>query len=334
MRVISIPGVPGSTRKSFCSPSMHRGDDVEARVALARDEPLLAVQHPVVAVAVGRRCERRQVGAGPRLGQRPRLAVLAAHDRHHVLLDLRRRQQLEQLARAAVDDGEPEAVRRLARLLLERHLAEHREIAAAERGRHVEHREPGRPRLDAQRIDLGGVDRVPLDDPLLDGIDLILDEAADLPFQLGDVGGKLGHDHGRPPGTFDRTVRNCVGSVAGAEDLVRGPQPARERAVHQRLARDRPCARRRRGTGPTGHHAADGGTDAGVRGARSTDRRPRSRGRRRPARAPGRVAAARASRATPPGPSSTRSRARAGAEPANALTTGCTPSAPVAVQLQ
>ena len=41
-----------------------------------------------------------------------------------------------------------------------------------------------------------GVDRVPLDDALLDGIDLVLDEAADLPFQLGDVGGKLGHDHG------------------------------------------------------------------------------------------------------------------------------------------
>ena len=54
--------------------------DVEARLALARDEPLLAVQHPVVAVPDGGRLDPAQIRSGPRLRQRPRLPVLAAHD--------------------------------------------------------------------------------------------------------------------------------------------------------------------------------------------------------------------------------------------------------------
>ena len=87
-------------------------------------------------------------------------------------------------------------------------------------------------------VDLGRVDRVPLHDPLLDGIDLFLDEAADLPLQLGDLGGKLGDDHGRPPGGR-LTVRSgiCGGSLAAREDLLGGTQAARERAVHQRAVR-------------------------------------------------------------------------------------------------
>ena len=199
-RLISSPGVPGLDDEQQLLALGDGRDEVEAGVALARDEPLLAVQHPLVAVADGGGRERGEVGAGAGLGQRPCLPVLAAHDRHDVPLDLLGAEELQQLARAAVDDREAEPVRRLARLLLERHLREHREVAAAHRGRHVQHREALRARLRAQRVELGRVDRVPFDDPQLDGIDLLLDEAADLPLQLGDLGGKLGDDHGRPPG--------------------------------------------------------------------------------------------------------------------------------------
>lgn len=166
---------------------VRRRNDVDAGVALTRDEPLLSIDHPVVTVAVGRRCQCREVGAGTRFGQRPRLPVLAAHDRQHVLLGLHGGEKLEELAGTPVYDREPEPVCRLSGFLLERDLSEHREIAASESGRHVEHREAGSTRFRAQIVDLGRVDRIALCDSQLDRVDLFSDEEADLPLQLGDV---------------------------------------------------------------------------------------------------------------------------------------------------
>ena len=86
----------------------------------------------------------------------------------------------------------PRPVRRLARLLLERHLREHREIAPPERRRHVEHREPCGPSLRPQRIDL--IQRSIAFRSMMrcfDGVDLVFDETTDLPLQLGDLGGEL-----------------------------------------------------------------------------------------------------------------------------------------------
>ena len=49
--------------------------------------------------------------------------------------------------------------------------------------------------LRPQRVDLGVVDRAAFRDPLLERVDLVLDEAADALLQLADLGGKLGDDH-------------------------------------------------------------------------------------------------------------------------------------------
>ena len=62
--------------------------DVHARFALAGDEPLFAVQHPLVTVAHGGRREPREVGARAGLGERPGLPILPVRDRSHVPLDL------------------------------------------------------------------------------------------------------------------------------------------------------------------------------------------------------------------------------------------------------
>ena len=172
-----------------------REDDVEAGVALARHEPLLAVQHPLVSVAHGRRGDGAHVGAGARLGDRPGLAVLAAQDGDDPAVALLGREDLPELGRAAVDHGEAETVRRLAGLLLERHLAEHAEAGASGVLGHVQHREAGRARLLAHRVDGGEVDLARGGDRLLQREDLVGDEAADALLQLGDVGGKLGDDH-------------------------------------------------------------------------------------------------------------------------------------------
>ena len=172
-----------------------REDDVEAGVALARHEPLLAVQHPLVAVAHGRRGDGAHVRAGARLGDRPGLAVLAAQDGNDPAVALLGREDLPELGRAAVDDGEAEPVRGLAGLLLERHLAEHAEAGASGVLGHVQHREAGGARLLAHRVDGGEVDLARGGDPLLQREDLVGDEAADALLQLGDVGGQLGDDH-------------------------------------------------------------------------------------------------------------------------------------------
>ena len=173
-------------------------DDVDARLAFARDEPLLAVQHPLVAVAHRGRLEPGEVGARARLGERPRLAVLAVRDRAHVAVDLLRRRDLVELARTAIDDREAEPVRRLPRLLLERDLAEHREVAATELGRHVQHGEARVAGLPPQGVELGGIDRAALRDARLERIHLRLDEPADGLLERADVLGELGHDHGAP----------------------------------------------------------------------------------------------------------------------------------------
>ena len=118
-----------------------------------------------------------------RIGNDPAVALLGRED-------------LPELGRAAVDDGEAEPVRRLAGFLLERHLAEHAEAGTAGVLGHVQHREAGGPRLLAHRVDGGEVDLARGGDLLLQREDLVGDEAADSLFQLGDVGGKLGDDHG------------------------------------------------------------------------------------------------------------------------------------------
>src|SRR5262249_50777069 len=95
-----------------------RQEDEKFGAVTARDEPLLSVQHPLVAVADGGGLQRAEVGARPRLGDRPRRAGLAAEDGHHVALELIGARRLVELPRAPAAQHEPEAVRRLARLLL------------------------------------------------------------------------------------------------------------------------------------------------------------------------------------------------------------------------
>ncbi len=124
-------------------------DEVEAGVALARHEPLLAVQHPLVAVADGCGLDASDVRARAGLRHGPRLPILAARDRCDEALDLLRSRQLEQLARAAVHHGEAEAVRRPPGLLLDRDLAEHVQVAPAELRRHVQDAEARGSRLAA-----------------------------------------------------------------------------------------------------------------------------------------------------------------------------------------
>ena len=183
--------------KSACSPSGHREHEVEARVALARHEPLLAVQDPLVLVPLGRGRDGADVGAGAGLGDGPGLAELAAQDRADELLALRGRGDVPELGRAAVDDDEAEAVRGLAGLLLQRHLAEHGEPAAAGLLGHVQHGEALGPRLAAQLAHPLRVDVAGLGDALLERVDLGLEERRDARLQLADVRGQLGNgrDH-------------------------------------------------------------------------------------------------------------------------------------------
>ena len=55
------PGCVGLDEKQRLLSVGDGRDDVNAGVALARDEPLLAVQNPVIAVANGGRLQARQV---------------------------------------------------------------------------------------------------------------------------------------------------------------------------------------------------------------------------------------------------------------------------------
>lgn len=58
-------------------------DDVKAGQIAAGDEPLVAIQHPLIAVANGGSLDAGHVGAGARLGDGPRFPRLAArHCRH------------------------------------------------------------------------------------------------------------------------------------------------------------------------------------------------------------------------------------------------------------
>ena len=223
---------------AFC----HGEDDVDARFAFTRHEPLLAVQHPLVSVAVGGRLEPAEIRPCSRLGQCPGLAMLPPDDRHDVTLDLFRRHHLEKLARPAVDDREAEAVRGLAGLLLERHLGEHRQVLTAQLDRHVQLREAGRPSLRAQGIDLGRVDRPAGSDVRLDAVDLILDEAPDAGLEIGDLGGELGNDHGttlqkrmaataRPCAQSTRPSTGTCSSIVCATLRPSGKNPAGPKAI-------------------------------------------------------------------------------------------------------
>ncbi len=176
-------------------PGRHCEDDVDTGLAFARDEPLLAVQHPLVTVTHRGRGKAGEIGACTRLRERPRLPILAVCDRAHVALDLIVRGDLVELARAAIDDCEPEPVRGLPRLLLERDLPDHGEIAASELGRHVQHREARVARLPAERRQLGGLDRTALGDAGLERIDLGLDETPDRFLERAEILWQLWNDH-------------------------------------------------------------------------------------------------------------------------------------------
>ena len=150
--------------------------DVVAGQVAAGDEPLLAVQHPVVAVAGRGRLDAGHIGAGARLGDGPCLPRFATHDRHHPALALLRCHRRQQLAGTPVDDDEAETVRRLAGFLLDGHQVEHRQVGAADLHRHVQVAEPRRPRLrprciDQRRVKIAAVDDGPLQRP-----ELFLDE--------------------------------------------------------------------------------------------------------------------------------------------------------------
>jgi hypothetical protein len=68
----------------------HRHHDQEARPASVRREPLLAVDHPLIAVAPGARREQRGIGAGVRLGHRITRGDLAIEQRLEIALLLLR----------------------------------------------------------------------------------------------------------------------------------------------------------------------------------------------------------------------------------------------------
>src|SRR5690606_28737917 len=63
-----------------------REHDAEAAHRPLRDEHLGAANHPLVALSARRGLERRAVGTGPRLGERPRGKPLAARRPRQVLL--------------------------------------------------------------------------------------------------------------------------------------------------------------------------------------------------------------------------------------------------------
>src|SRR4029077_14362308 len=99
------------------------------------------------------------------------------------------------LTRATVDDRKPEAVGRLAGLLLDCDLAQHGQADTAVLARHVEHREAGLARLPPHAVDILRVDRALLDDPLLQRVDLLLDEPCDALLQFADLYREFGNDH-------------------------------------------------------------------------------------------------------------------------------------------
>ena len=190
------PGLDDEERLLVSGDSEHK---VEARIALARDEPFLAVQDPLVLVPLRGRGEGADIGAGTRLGHGPGLAILAAEDRSDELLALSRRGDVPELGRAAVDDGEAEAVRRLPRLLLERHLAQHRKAAAAGLLGHVQHGEALGPGLPPKLVRPLGIDATRLGDALLERVDLALEELGDAGLQVADVRGELGNGRDHQP---------------------------------------------------------------------------------------------------------------------------------------
>src|SRR5439155_11155698 len=165
--------------------------DVEVRLLAARDEPLLAVQHPLAVLPPRGRADRGDVRACSGLRDGPGLHPLVPEDGTHPAFHLLGARQLEQLDRPPLGDAEAEPVGRLASLLLEHDLAEHRERGAALVGGDVEIREPR-----GTRLLLGGGDRVEIELPALrdlhlERVDLRLHEAGSALAQLDVLGGKL-----------------------------------------------------------------------------------------------------------------------------------------------
>jgi hypothetical protein len=127
--------------------------------------------------------------------------ALVTEDGEDEPLDLLRARDLEQLDRSPLRDQEPQAVRRLARLLLERDHCEHRPARAAVLGRDVSVGEALLARLPLQALVLLEVDLPGLGDPGLDRVDLLLQEAGRPGFELGRLGRKRRHrrDHAASP---------------------------------------------------------------------------------------------------------------------------------------
>ena len=162
------PGASGSTRKSCLLAVGDRRDDVDARLALARDEPLLAVQHPVVAVADG---GRRQSRRGP--SPRPARSAPRPRGTRRGRWARRSAATCSGVASSSSSRGprsttaNPSPFVALPASSSIATCAEHREAGAAVLGRHVEHRE-ARPRAPCARSSSTSavVDRAALGDPL------------------------------------------------------------------------------------------------------------------------------------------------------------------------
>ena len=133
-----------------------RDEDGEAGAARVGDEPLVSVDHPVVAVADGAGLDQRRIGAGHlRLGHGEAAHRHALAERAQVLLLLlvgrpvQQRVHVAFVGRLAVQH--PRAVVALGRLGLHHRELDVAETHAAPFLRHVRQPQPGRPGLAAHR---------------------------------------------------------------------------------------------------------------------------------------------------------------------------------------
>ncbi len=119
----------------------HRLDDHEIGVVRPGHEPLLAVDHPVAAIADGRRRQRPGVRAGARLRDGVGAEPLTSQRRLQVSLALLRIGVGEHLVGAG--DERPQPAGDLAVLLVDEHLLEDRPALAADLDRQLAARQPG-----------------------------------------------------------------------------------------------------------------------------------------------------------------------------------------------
>ncbi len=193
-----------------------RDQDREARPPRVRDEPLVPVDHPVVAVADGAGLDQRRVGAGDLgLGHREAAHDVTVAERAEVLLLLlvgrpvQQRVHVALVGRLAVQH--PRAVVRLAGLGLHHRELDVAEPHAAPFLRHVRQPETGRlgvlPHLQQELEVVAALDLLGVADLLLAGTDDGLDELAHLEPDLFELGTEGEVDrHGRPPGRLPITL--------------------------------------------------------------------------------------------------------------------------------